>query len=65
MARMGRPPLPEGERGKRVDLYLTAEAQAALAELLGPDMRGRSALVSRLLVEEAKRNRRARAKNRP
>ncbi len=65
MARMGRPPLPEGERGKRVDLYLTAEAIAACVELLGPDMPGRGALVSRLLVEEASRNRRARSKKRP
>jgi hypothetical protein len=53
---MGRPPLPEGERGARVDLYLSAAAQEALAELTGEE--SKSALVSRLLVEALAKERR-------
>lgn len=58
-ARMGRPPLPEGEKGKAVMLYLTAAALEALEQLVGEE--NRSGVVSRLLVEalaKAKRKRR-------
>lgn len=51
--KIGRPPKPESERGRKVLLYLSAEALAAL-EALAKDGE-RSALVSRLLVEERRR----------
>ncbi len=52
-ATMGRPPKPPGTTGKRVNLYLSAEALEAL-RLLAKDGE-QSALVSRLLVEERAR----------
>ncbi len=54
-AKMGRPPKPPGTTGKRVNLYLSAEASEALEEMTKPGER--SALVSRLLVEERERRR--------
>lgn len=53
MPRTGRPPLPEDQRGKRVNLYLSAEAVEALRVLVGGG--NQSELVSRLLVEEQAR----------
>ncbi len=55
---MARPPLPEGQRGKAVRLYLSAPALAALAALAGSG--NQSELVSRLLVDELKRQSRRR-----
>lgn len=52
IAKRGRPPNPE-TRGKAVRLYLSAEANAALERLTVPGER--SALVSRLILEEAAR----------
>ncbi len=60
MAKMGRPPLPKEERGKRVTLYLSAEALAALHEL-SPEGRV-SELVQGLLIEAAERKRQDRPK---
>lgn len=57
-ARMGRPPLPEEERGKRTNLYLSAAAIAALEELKGEE--NASAYVSRMLLEALERARRRR-----
>ena len=51
---MGRPPLPDDQRGRRVTLYLSAAAAEALEAFAGK--RGnKSEIVSRLLVEERAR----------
>lgn len=56
--KMGRPPKPPGTTGLKVSLYLSAEGAAALRELdPGWAKDWKSALVSRLLVEEAERRR--------
>lgn len=53
----GPAPLPPEAKGKRVNLYLSPEAMAALAALEPPPNGNASRLVSRLLVEEAERRR--------
>lgn len=53
---MGRPPLPPDERGKRVNVYLSAAALAAVEALTTEETM--SALISRLLVEALKKRRR-------
>lgn len=50
--KLGRPPLPDGQRGRAVHLYLSAPALAALAALAGTG--NQSELVSKLLVAEQK-----------
>lgn len=47
---LGRPPKPEREHGKRVQVFLTPEAHAALFDLAPAYQR--SALVQRLILEE-------------
>lgn len=63
--KMGRPPKPPGTTGRKFACYLSAEAVKALAELQPPGASDwKSALVSRLLVEEAERRRRERLRRR-
>jgi len=55
---IGRPKLPDEDRGKRVLLYLSADALRALDEIAGDGER--SSVVSRLIVEEyARKTRRS------
>ena len=57
----GPDPLPENEKGKRMNFYLSREAMQALAELdPGGAKDWKSALVSALLVAEVERRRKLR-----
>lgn len=59
---MGRPPLPDDERGKRTNIYLSAELLVGLEELKQSTGEGTSALFSRLLTEALTKLRRKKPK---